>query len=132
MRNFSAIFLILMLPVFLPVMLHAQVADGAKKLVLLQYEDLANSPWARAVDFGDRMKRLARQALPPLPRHYQTIITLAPPDEPQTFSAKYDHPRAIRIRIPGDYALIEPDTKAIARMRDTGRSWQGKSRIPGT
>ena len=66
MRHFSEIFLIILLLTALSGSLSAQLLfQGERKYLDLHYEDLSTSSWARATDFGERMKRLARQALPP-------------------------------------------------------------------
>lgn len=67
MRHFSEIFLIILLLTALSGSLSAQfLFQGERKYLDLHYEDLSTSSWARATDFGERMKRLARQALPPV------------------------------------------------------------------
>ena len=117
MRHFSEIFLIILLLTALSGSLSAQLLfQGERKYLDLHYEDLSTSSWARATDFGERMKRLARQALPPVRGCHIAIITLAEEGAPQVFEAKLEKRRFVRITIPRDYRRIEPDTRSITDL----------------
>ena len=114
MGRFSEIFLIFFL---LTGISSAQRPPAGERIYLnLHYEDLSTSPWGRATDFGERLKRLARQALPPRGRCFTVNIVLAESSEPQTFSVKQGRHRLLRITIPRDYAKIEPDMRSVTNL----------------
>ena len=100
MRHFSEIFLIILFLMALSGSLSAQLFQGERRYLELHYEDLSVSSWAQASDFGERMKRLARQALPPVRYAYTPIITLAEKNAPQVFKAELEKQRLLRITIP--------------------------------
>ncbi len=116
MRHFSEIFLIILFLMALSGSLSAQLFQGERRYLELHYEDLSVSSWAQASDFGERMKRLARQALPPVRYAYTPIITLAEKNAPQVFKAELEKQRLLRITIPQDYRRIEPDIRSITNL----------------
>ena len=114
MRIFSAIFLIFFLWTSFS---GAQTPPAGKRIYLnLHYEDVDTSSWGRASDFGERLKRLTLQALPPRERGYAVNIVLAEESAPQHFDAKLEKHRLLRITIPHDYAKIEPDIRSVTTL----------------
>lgn len=114
MGRFSEIFLIFFL--LTGISGAPRLPAGERIYLNLHYEDLSTSPWGRAADFGERLKRLARQALPPRGHCFTVNIVLAEPSEPQTFSAKEGKHRLLRVTIPRDYAKIEPDMRSVTNL----------------
>ena len=114
MRYFSEIFLIFFL---FAGGISAQTPPAGQRIYLnLRYEDPSASPWGRATDFAERLKRLVRQALPPRGRFYTVNIVLAETGTAQSFHAEIGKNRLLRITIPPDYAKIESDSAAAATL----------------
>ena len=114
MRYFSEIFLIFFL---FAGGIFAQTPPAGQRIYLnLQYEDLSSSPWGRATDFGERLKRLTLQALPPRGRFYTVNIVLAEAGTARRFHAEVGKNRLLRITIPHDYAEIESDIASVATL----------------
>ena len=112
MRRFSGIFFLFLAGLIF----HAQQTSGATKVYFSEYEDLANSNWAKANDFAERLKRLARQTMPYNGQSYQTVIVLAEKNKPQTFHAEFDGRKTVRIQIPSDYRLFLHDMSSTTRL----------------
>lgn len=114
MRYFSEIFLIFFL---FAGGIFAQTPPAGQRIYLnLQYEDLSTSPWGRATDFGERLKRLTLQALPPRGHSYTVNLVLAEPSEPRQFNAELGKHNLLQVTIPHDYAKIESDISSVTTL----------------